>query len=85
MVHGIKNKVLSIIFSTANAVLKSLLIVPRGTCRFYPSCSNYAQEALQKLPAHVAVFKIFIRILRCNPLSKGGYDPVVSERKVPIS
>ncbi len=53
-------------------------ISPRKTpcCRFTPSCSAYAVEALQR---HGAVFGTALavwRILRCNPLSAGGYDPV---------
>lgn len=45
-------------------------------CRYYPSCSRYAVEALQKRNVFVASLMIIWRLLRCNPLSKGGYDPV---------
>lgn len=45
-------------------------------CRFYPSCSQYAIEALEKLPLYKALPKIIWRILRCHPFSKGGDDPV---------
>lgn len=45
-------------------------------CRFYPSCSAYALEALDTLSWHRALVLIFWRILRCNPFSAGGYDPV---------
>ncbi|MBX7245898.1 MAG: membrane protein insertion efficiency factor YidD [Candidatus Sumerlaeaceae bacterium] len=45
-------------------------------CRFYPSCSHYALEALQKKPLFTALRMIAWRIARCNPLCKGGYDPV---------
>ncbi|TAL39382.1 MAG: membrane protein insertion efficiency factor YidD [Spirochaetes bacterium] len=46
------------------------------SCRFYPSCSGYAIEALQKHgPVKGLLFSIH-RILRCNPFCKGGYDPV---------
>lgn len=45
-------------------------------CRYIPSCSQYALEALQKYgPFKGSVLAIW-RILRCNPFSKGGYDPV---------
>jgi len=45
-------------------------------CRFYPSCSDYAIEAFQKKGILHAGAKIVWRLLRCNPLSVGGWDPV---------
>lgn len=45
-------------------------------CRFYPSCSSYALEALETKPLFRALGMIAWRIARCNPLSPGGYDPV---------
>lgn len=45
-------------------------------CRYYPSCSQYAVEAFEKLPLYKAFPKILWRILRCHPFSKGGHDPV---------
>lgn len=45
-------------------------------CRFYPSCSDYAAEALKKKGLIKGSALAVWRILRCNPLSKGGYDPV---------
>lgn len=45
-------------------------------CRYSPTCSNYALEAYQKFNFFKASFLTFYRILRCNPFSKGGYDPV---------
>lgn len=45
-------------------------------CRFYPSCSDYAVEALKKKGLIIGSLMAAWRILRCNPLSKGGYDPV---------
>ncbi len=49
-------------------------------CRFYPSCSAYGLECLQTLPFHKALPLIIWRIIRCNPLCKGGYDPVPNGR-----
>jgi uncharacterized protein len=46
------------------------------TCRFHPSCSNYAKEAFQTRNFFVASVLSGWRILRCNPFNKGGYDPV---------
>ena len=45
-------------------------------CRFYPSCSDYAAEALRKKGLFKGSLMAAWRILRCSPLSKGGYDPV---------
>jgi len=46
------------------------------TCRFVPSCSEYALEAIERRGAFVGTLKALWRILRCNPLCRGGYDPV---------
>lgn len=46
------------------------------SCRFIPTCSQYAVEALQKYGPVKGSFLAVKRILRCNPFSKGGYDPV---------
>lgn len=45
-------------------------------CKFYPTCSNYAIQAYKRYNFFKATGLIFIRILRCNPMSKGGYDPL---------
>lgn len=43
-------------------------------CRFYPSCSQYAVMAIEKYGVLRGGFKAVLRILRCNPLFKGGID-----------
>ncbi len=45
-------------------------------CRFYPTCSQYAYEAIQKYGVFKGVYLGLKRILKCNPFHKGGYDPV---------
>jgi putative membrane protein insertion efficiency factor len=45
-------------------------------CRYYPTCSQYALEALEKYGALKGGWMALCRILRCNPFHKGGYDPV---------
>ena len=45
-------------------------------CRFIPTCSQYALEAVEKYGAIKGGYLALRRILRCNPLCKGGYDPV---------
>ena len=57
-------------------------ISPRkiSCCRFTPTCSSYAIEAIQKRGVIVGTALSIWRILRCNPLCKGGYDPVPEKR-----
>ncbi|MDP8226507.1 MAG: membrane protein insertion efficiency factor YidD [Candidatus Celaenobacter polaris] len=45
-------------------------------CRFYPSCSIYAKSAFKKYGFLKAMYLSSWRILRCNPWSRGGYDPL---------
>ncbi|MGV8124089.1 MAG: membrane protein insertion efficiency factor YidD [Vulcanimicrobiota bacterium] len=45
-------------------------------CRFTPSCSQYALEAIEKYGFWKGLFLAVKRILRCHPFSRGGYDPV---------
>lgn len=45
-------------------------------CRFTPTCSQYAIEAIEKYGAFKGCLLAIWRILRCNPFCKGGYDPV---------
>ncbi len=54
--------------------LISPLLPPR--CRYYPSCSHYAVQALQVHGAFRGSVLAVRRILRCHPLAPGGYDPV---------
>lgn len=49
-------------------------------CRFFPTCSQYAVEALERFGALKGSFLAIYRLLRCTPLSKGGYDPVPQKR-----
>ena len=45
-------------------------------CRYIPTCSTYAIEAIEKYGTFKGTFLALKRILRCNPFSKGGCDPV---------
>lgn len=45
-------------------------------CRYSPSCSNYAMQALQRHGAAAGSYMAAARILRCNPFCLGGHDPV---------
>ena len=58
----------------AYQMLVSPLFPP--ACRYYPSCSNYAIEALEKYGAWRGGWMAVRRIARCHPFRPGGFDPV---------
>ena len=58
--------------------LISPLLGPR--CRYYPSCSQYAIDAVRRYGILRGVVLAAWRVLRCNPWSHGGYDPVDAQR-----
>ena len=49
------------------------------SCRFYPTCSNYGIEDIEKHGVLKGGYLTINRILRCQPFCKGGYDPVPEE------
>jgi putative membrane protein insertion efficiency factor len=53
------------------------------TCRFQPTCSQYAYDAVERYGAVRGSLMSIWRILRCNPLNDGGYDPVPDRRPQP--
>ena len=70
-------KIVNKFFILAIISYKKLLspLLPQS-CRFYPTCSEYAVECFESFGFIKALFMSIYRIIRCNPLSKGGYDPV---------
>jgi uncharacterized protein len=50
------------------------------TCKYYPSCSEYAVQAITKFGILRGLVLAGWRLLRCNPWSHGGYDPVENQR-----
>ena len=50
-------------------------IIFPGSCRFYPTCSNYSIEAIKKFGPFQGLLMSVYRILRCGPWTNGGYDP----------
>jgi len=56
--------------------LNTLLFGPRQGCRFYPTCSEYSKESIQKYGIIHGAWLSLLRLLRCHPLSVGGHDPV---------
>lgn len=49
------------------------------TCRFYPSCSSYALEAVSRFGAMRGGYLAVRRLLKCHPFHAGGYDPVPAQ------
>lgn len=50
-------------------------LYPNGYCRFHPTCSEYGYQAIKHYGLFYGGVKTLWRILRCNPINKGGYDP----------
>ncbi len=86
---GVALKVVRVIFRTLRNGLKKFLIFGikfyriylsplKRTChcRYIPTCSQYALEAIEKYGPFKGTYLALKRILRCNPFSKGGCDPV---------
>ena len=53
-------------------------LTPRR-CRFYPTCSAYAYEAIERFGVFKGLYLAVKRILKCHPFNDGGYDPVPKE------
>jgi len=61
-------------------LILSPMLGPR--CRFYPSCSSYAHQAIHRHGALRGGLLGLYRLLRCHPLAQGGYDPVPDKRSI---
>ncbi len=65
-----------------------LTLSPRfshGACRYTPTCSQYALEAIEIHGVWKGCWLAFLRILRCHPFFKGGYDPVPPKKDKPCA
>ncbi|MGH9405777.1 MAG: membrane protein insertion efficiency factor YidD [Terriglobia bacterium] len=51
-----------------------------SSCRFYPTCSAYAYEAVETWGFERGLWLAWRRVARCHPFGKGGYDPVPGKR-----
>ena len=62
----------------AYQLLLSPMLGPR--CKYYPSCSEYAAQAVTRFGILRGLVLAVWRLLRCNPWSRGGFDPVENQR-----
>jgi putative membrane protein insertion efficiency factor len=56
-----------------------------GACKYEPSCSKYAYEAVERYGPARGTALALKRLLRCRPFTQGGYDPVPSDLQVPLA
>ncbi|HHU05853.1 MAG TPA: membrane protein insertion efficiency factor YidD [Clostridiales bacterium] len=69
-------KMTKILIALVNFYRKRISPARPSCCRFSPTCSAYALEALEKYGALKGSWLALKRILKCHPFHKGGYDPV---------
>jgi putative membrane protein insertion efficiency factor len=67
-------RLLALLFGLWRATIGLLL---PDACRFTPTCTHYAQEAVLRRGPFVGLCLTVWRVLRCQPFSRGGYDPVI--------
>jgi putative membrane protein insertion efficiency factor len=79
-------KVLAFLLSLPIRLYRATLApaLPRGACRFEPSCSAYALQALERHGPFVGLWLSARRLLRCHPFHPGGLDPVPPARKAHV-
>lgn len=53
------------------------VLFPYGYCRFYPTCSEYAKQAVTRYGLLKGSYKALHRFLRCHPWHPGGHDPLI--------
>jgi uncharacterized protein len=53
----------------------------KPSCRFYPTCSHYAREAILAHGISYGLYLILMRLLRCHPFCQGGLDPVPTKNQ----
>jgi uncharacterized protein len=70
---GITARALLVLLRVYQTYLSSMNI---SACKFYPSCSHYAGEAVQRFGARRGIWLTLKRLGRCQPFTRGGFDPV---------
>ncbi len=80
---SITARVLLVLLRAYQTYLSSMNI---SACKFYPSCSHYAGEAVERFGARRGIWLTLNRLGRCQPFTRGGFDPVPDlESRAPIS
>ena len=69
-------KVLVFLIMIYKKIISPIFEMMGVKCKFYPTCSEYTKQAIEKYGCFKGCFLGIKRILKCNPLSKGGYDPL---------
>ena len=81
MFHIIEENIKKAVIWMLGMYKKAISPLLGNSCRFMPSCSQYAKESLEEYGLFQGTPKALWRILRCNPFSRGGYDPVLRKEK----
>ncbi len=76
MFDKMKDLIRRIVIRLIKAYQKQISPLLPVSCRFYPSCSQYALDAVERYGSVKGVFLAILRILKCHPFHPGGYDPV---------
>jgi putative membrane protein insertion efficiency factor len=84
----VKNGVRGVVVAPIKLYQRLISPVAGQRCKYYPSCSEYAVQAVQQFGILRGLVLAGWRLLRCNPWSHGGFDPVEDQRlfapKVPV-
>lgn len=76
-----RNPIKTAMIAAIHFYQKFLSPLKRPCCIYYPTCSQYAIEAIERFGPLKGFFLALWRILRCNPFHPGGYDPVPEKKK----
>ncbi len=81
MIRSVYSALVWLVLLPVHVYRAALSPLKRGpTCRFLPTCSQYALDAVHERGIVVGVGLAMWRVLRCNPLCRGGFDPVPARR-----
>lgn len=69
-------KVINLIFKLYKTIFSPIFHFMGSECKFYPTCSEYMHQAIEKYGTKKGIWLGTKRILKCNPFSKGGFDPL---------
>jgi len=70
------SKILVLFINIYKMIFSPIFHALGSKCKYYPTCSEYTKQAIEKYGAVKGFGLGLIRILKCNPFSKGGYDPL---------